>query len=84
MDKNDFFEELGESVFRKKCKLKSIKKTVEVQLSIKRWKTMSYNIDECKKRKCPHCKKTIYLNYVRGCWDELKSKIQVTAKRRKW
>jgi len=44
---------------------------------------MSYNIDECKKRKCPHCKKTIYLNYVRGCWDELKSKIQVTAKRRK-
>jgi len=39
---------------------------------------MGYNTNECKRRKCPHCKRIIYLKYVRGCWDELKSKITLS------
>lgn len=38
---------------------------------------MGYKIEVWKKERCPHCKKYIYLNYMVGVWDELKSRIRI-------
>jgi len=46
---------------------------------------MGYNTEVWKKERCPHCKKVIYLNYILGTWEELKSRIGIykNDKRRK-
>jgi len=44
---------------------------------------MGYNTEFWKKERCPHCKKYIFLYYILGTWDELKSRIRIFKIKRK-